>query len=251
MNRYRLLLVVVCLLTCAFCTEPLYLLGSPRSGTYWLAYILQGLTRRPVEHDGILFENPHLKRIICPKLPSIVKTHLCTNVQRHPQAKLIFILRNHRECQLRHRKLEIKKAVPEFIDLAKSNGMYFKNIHFFESWSPDKRHFVFYEDLMLNPEQEILKLARFLETPDILVKRFIDRLDEHIRCSYQLKQKKKIPLPTMGRDKLVYYSKKIPSTLNHLMDDAVRKHQPVIWEKYLKRYEWLDPHTKHAGITTE
>lgn len=234
-------LLLICFVACSLCAEPIYLLGSPRSGTYWLAYILQGITGRPIRHDSDPFRNPYLQHIINPRLPYILKTHLKTELEKrpyHPHAKLVMIIRNHRESQLRHRKLDYNIAVPEFVRHAQLNGMYFQNIQFFESWDTKRRHCIFYEDLILHPQEEILKLAHFLNAKEHLVTDFIKKLDNHISQSYQLKQQRKTPIPTKGTDKLVYYSKRIPLELNKEMDDAVREYQPKVWEKYLKRYEW-------------
>lgn len=139
-------------------------LGYPRSGNSWLKYIIQHLVL-DCEYE---------------------KTH---RLVKHPQAdeKLLVIVRDYKECIPRH--LESFKEQPVTIinnmkrmteTLGTQNPLsYIHPLHEYNEFKGSKL-LIYYEDLISNPEKQILRLAKFLGVEKTTTySNFIKELDRH------------------------------------------------------------------------
>ena len=113
--------------------------------------------------------------------------------------------------------------------------MYINNLKKYDSWNPNKRLLVYYEDLIEEPEETFKKILSFFgkdtSLVEILMKDFenfkVEILKKYIKSQgYSA---------TRGND-IYFHSKKFRPFEIYNMDKAISSRHPKLWEKYLKRY---------------
>ena len=249
MTRIIALLLSVLLMLSQANGEDILLLGVRRSGTQWTTYILQALTNRTIDLGNIETVYAPFKHTVQPELPRIYRKHWKTYGKRvisdNGKNKLILLIRNYREAYLRQYHDRASLALVDLGSQAKNTTEFFDNIHIFESWKDKNRLLIYYEDLMLNPREEITKISRFLNVPEPKLNAFLRNLNKHVLTCFSIKNGRfNFQTPSKGKQNILYHSQKISSDMNFKIDNVIRQYQPDIWEKYLKRYEWTNSEKK-------
>lgn len=110
------------------------------------------------------------------------------SLRANQYSKLILLLRNYKDCIVRHHGLDHIHKYPSlkrFLIDKKQNQppvWYASNIMEFHKFTGDKI-ILYYEDLMTNPEDSILKLSSFLDLEIDVAKEFIKDIDKHYLTS--------------------------------------------------------------------
>jgi hypothetical protein len=224
----------------AYKGERTFLLSYPRSGNTWTRYWVEYLTGRPTFHRFNLKDSRNhpigwqAGFEINPELPPIEKVHTQKEIEKAggdcAQDKLILIVRNPKEALSRHGGREITCQVLQG-DGSKGNSdprIYFKNIAVYDSWNPEKRLLIFYEDLLAKPIQTIITVLIFLESS-------FDKIDSFV-ANYKLHKKNAIKLYKASESKgndLLYHSKMIAPDHRKQIDAWINELYPHIWQTYL------------------
>ena len=251
MRNILLVLGVLASTTFAF-AENLYLLSFPRSGSHWTMYIIQYLTKKYWVKGTKKYVFPNLESVIDPRLSPNYRAHVVKYIKTldpsnkacfnaHKGDKLIFILRNYRECFIRHcgynsdlttKKFQLNHLVKSYVDL----------ITTYEKWDTDHRLLICYEDLMMRPEEEIARISKFLGADTTRLRDFVDHLDKHILAS--LNERKEASM-SKGKD-ISYHSKNQDQHFLAKIDSEVESYSALYWDKYLKQYS-LDESMEKAS----
>lgn len=214
------------------------LLSYPRSGNTWTRYCLEFLTQRPTFHKE--HHNPVNQPLgwsagfeLDFNKPPIQKIHILHNVPGYNNEtdKLILIVRNPKEAIKRHESR---------LDYAmlKDSHLYFTNITVYDSWNPENRILIFYEDLLTNPEKTLQKLGDFLNEPMPTLDEFMQNYKKHQQTAISLYRES----VTQGKD-LLTYSKQMGKEYCRKIDIWIEELYPEVWHKYLQhRYseDFLD-----------
>jgi hypothetical protein len=221
-----------------------YLLSYPRSGNTWVRYIVEVMSKRPtIGYDNKTDIPIGKRRNIGVNLnaePILIKRHNLHEKYKDGD-KLILIVRDYKECIIRHSASEDGKQ--SLLDKSKfkfdkeTNGLhsdgvdYIGCIEHYEKWPGDKL-FVYYEDLLTNHTKEIPRIVDFLGIDKRQVPGFLDMYRHHFKQAIQAYHEKSYT----GGVKLQYHQNKIPVEFRDHMVSKIKKQHPRIYEQYLKRY---------------
>lgn len=230
-----------------------YLLSFPGSGNTWLRYCLEYLTKRPT----LEMRTEKITKINCPfgywfdmqtdynKLP-IWKVHYIDQMKMmgtfdSQQETLIVIVRNPKEALPRifnllsrrnkNRSLDNPTAKELFNNTLTMN--YFDILKLYDEWCPDKRHLIYYEDLITQPEQVFKKLLNFLNVSPEYLDDFMAQYDEHKLASLSMYEKQEDTSLTKG-EKTKHHALLVSSDERRKLDLYIAHVFPHIWQKYLK-----------------
>ena len=168
---------------------------------------------------------------------------------------LICVIRNYKECitiySIKDNDLDItdKEIVWQSFmsELKGQNAMergfdstdYISNIKLYDQTNKNK-YLIYYEDLIANPEIELLKIADFLKTcqqddAEIKAKKILENYNYHKQiCLNEYKNR----LYTNGDpNKLLFHSAKLNKEIKIKLDNYIAINWPKLWDKYLKRYK--------------
>lgn len=209
-----------------------FLLTFPRSGTHWMMYCLQTLTGRPwhVHNRNLLkwidFENDE-------NMPYLYHTHYirCLASPNRDKDFLIVLLRNYKECFLR--QYGSYDAMQR--ELKGKGFYYFENLKYFDSWAPDKRILIYYEDLMADSKSEVTRVLTLMGESLDGVEAFFVEVDRHRERVIQYYNRRYDGAESRGEDAL-YHSKSYPVEDLQKIDQIIQEAYPDLWQKYLKRY---------------
>lgn len=202
-----------------------------RSGTNWIRYFIEFASGLPT---------PGQTRLIQGKNYFIDRAHcaypIMTNYNR-----VLLVLRDYRECLLRHHKESWYKQpnVEAFLTneaLKQPPSWYIKNIKAFDRFE-GKKLLIYYEDLLQQPEISFLKLAEFLELNPLKVQIFLKNIDQHFEGSIQAYTKGGHLSETSSTKDFKYHSRTAltPAQVEEF-DQYYFTQYPGIAEKYLRRY---------------
>ena len=154
--------------------------SSPRSGNHWVRFIVEYLTGHPTCGTD---DNPNDKPIFMDKFPSV------SHPLAHVSSKRSYILyKSHKPYPLLNDSTiillvrNIGELIPRYVQEQPSNMReewlrgYIKLIKAYDEFSGAKMH-IYYEDLLLNPEREILRIKHFSGASDSRYKAFINHYD--------------------------------------------------------------------------
>ncbi|XP_048242417.1 sulfotransferase 1B1-like [Haliotis rufescens] len=168
--------------------DDILLYGYPRSGHHWLFEIVNMLVTSTADYvpftleSGVLELQPDtsLRRLSSPRiLTTHVQAHLLPRELQQRNVRTVHIIRDPKDVAVSW--FHFYHAYPEdkyegswddwlhlFISDKFMWGTWFDHIRSFEkmceSLDPSLLHIIFYEDLKKNTQEEVQKLARFLET---------------------------------------------------------------------------------------
>lgn len=230
-----------------------YLLSFPGSGNTWLRYCIEFLTKRPT----LEMRTQKITKINCPigywldmqtdytKLP-VWKVHYIDQMKSMgtfdpSNETLIVIVRNPKEALPRIFNLlsQRNKNKPLENPIAKelfNNSLtmnYFDILNLYDSWCPDKRHLIYYEDLITQPENVLRNLLHFLQdTPDY-IDEFMLCYYEHKCTSLSMYEKQEDSSLTKG-EKTKHHALLMSPEERQKLDQYIAYVFPDIWQKYLE-----------------
>jgi hypothetical protein len=160
-------------------------------------------------------------------------------MQRHP--KVMLVLRDYRECLLRHhRSLWLRNPiVNEFlVDRSEEQPArwYIENIEAFDEY-PREKLLLYYEDLVIKPETIIPRLSEFLGLNPERTADFIDRLDAKAAQSVGIYAASgRLSVTGASRDLRHHAHEHLSAAQQLEFDTFYRERYSNLFEKYLKRY---------------
>lgn len=219
------------------------LLSYPRSGNTWARYCLEVLTKKPTSYPESVGDNPIGERLeIGVDLSAEHVAYKSHNISDTDDIRLLVIVRDFKEAIPRH-FLEIEGKPPPFMQYFKSqtNGKtakgvdYIKILQQYDDMVGPKR-LLYYEDLIRYPYDTIKSLVSFFDqVVEAQFEAFWKSFDAHKKQglnAYHATSR------TEGNvAKLKWHQSKLGHQDIQLMISHVKTNYPIIWDKYLKRYE--------------
>lgn len=209
------------------------LLSYPRSGNTWIRYCVEYLTKQPT----IGYMRPRSASWDMKCIGSFVDLGVdldADNIlfKRHALDclhedvdKLILIVRNYKECIVRHMNVKSIKPTP----LIESN--YMELIKYYDQFVGEKT-LIYYEDFIVDIKPILEQLLTLLEYDDSHLKSFIKNLEQHKTQSLALYGS----TITKGK-KALFHSCKLGEELSQMWDKYLIDNYEQLFVKYLKRYE--------------
>jgi len=223
-------------------------LSSRRSGSNLITCSLLAITRKPV---GKFFPNRKIHEVeknlleldLVSNKPFLYRTHqmkLWHKIPTHLN-KLIFVTRNPKELLFREYKIssleelqsdQVKRFIREYV----------KRFKIYESWCAHNRILVFYEDFIEQKNDEILlMLLHFMGEKPTFYHDFVNHREEYyakILDKYtNYRQSRKQGKSSVDGPKAIYYTKNVDLELLRCVDEMLQIEAPLIWKKYLKRFQ--------------
>lgn len=231
---------------CDYKGQRTFLLSYPRSGNTWLRYCLEYLTARPTMHRFNMKDPMNQPLGWCADFPvdcnkpPIEKVHTKREMQRaeyDPENDLlIVIVRNPKEAIARHLNKDITfktfKGGRGKLSLG-SPYTYFENLMVYNSWKPENRILIYYEDLITDPDDVLTALLLFLNEPLDNLYIFMQNFAEHKKNAISIYQKSEKESKTKGDD-LLFHSKKMSPDHRKEIDSWAEQLYPELWRTYLK-----------------
>lgn len=172
--------------------DDIFVVSYPKSGTTWLQAIVWNVLNcknpeKPQPSFGELKKLHHrfidlngIEGIASLPKPRVLVTHLPYEiVPRNPKSKYLYVIRDPKDTVIsyffmllgiyKYPESDIKDCIDNFIVGNQIYGDYFRNV---KSWWPHKDDenilVLFYEQMLENPGQEIMRVAQFLSegSPD-------------------------------------------------------------------------------------
>lgn len=197
-----------------------YIISYPRSGNHFVRFIVEYLSGRPTlgcsKNDVPIYMNDfgeYNPINIIDKSPIFKKSHSSVN----SNGKLILILRNYKECLLRHNNGNVK--------LSDVDG-YFKLIQCFNSHKGDKI-IISYNDLINDVDKVVKQISNFLSTFD-RVGDFIENKNNLISLSKNAK--KRAWAGSVSGDDLRYHQKRYNFDWSNIDDYIIKKYDNILEE---------------------
>lgn len=233
----------------------LFILTNPKSGSHLLLYSLIKITQRPLrgrvpfwhfENDPAFFPPENLTdyplNFSKPTTYWGHEYHLLKPLN-HSKNKLIFILRNYKENILSQLTFKHKdESIPLDLETLLLNEIlkegiifqeYMTRLRLFDSWNPEDKCLIAFEDLTAHPEIFVPQVMFFIEDDSEYLS-FVDHYEE-FQKELLAEYSKKGNRTGSGTD-LSFFSRKISLALLEQVDEYVRQHYPDLWEKYLERF---------------
>jgi len=202
-----------------------------RRGTNWVRYFLEVCSNQPTPGQTRYVEGTDY---------FIDRAH-CAYPVLHKYSKVILLLRDFKECLLRHNKDEWLSLnnVEQFLDaqdFQQPCEWYIKNIEAFDNFKGPKL-LLYYEDLMQSPANEFTKLAVFLSLSEEVVSRFIDNIDKHFHASVAAYTAGGHASETAKTKDLQAHARKLlTDEQKNEFDRYYLRKYPSLTQEYLKRY---------------
>jgi len=226
-----------------------YLMSYPRSGNTWLRYIVEFFAKtKSYGHTGCDVDNNISEKIKTlgnvdnNNEPFLFKRHWFekNDNPNYNEDNLIVILRNYKECIVRHSG---KKSFEDFCGIIMGNhifGDYMFGLKVYEKWG-GKKEILYYEDLIINPRAQIEKILSFFDIPiDGRLDEFMNNYELHKKESLKYYSQNIAQSATNGDSgKLKFHSNIYNEKQIKERDDFVNEKFPDLYEKYLKRYEGI------------
>jgi hypothetical protein len=223
-----------------------------RSGTNLVSCSLNAITRKPV---GV-FPGKQYARLMNERLgldmisdePFIYRTHSFVDVAKaSPEfSRLVFLTRNPKELLLRHFSI-IQKSDLHQNHIQAFLNEYLDYFRVLDSWPVNNRILLFYEDVIANLDQSLLTILDFIgEEPNFMDDYILHKteyLDKILNvykaiCKNQRKgEASREGESTREKPMPIYYTQNKSSELLKYIDQVLEEKDPVIWEKYLKRFQ--------------
>jgi len=217
------------------------LITYSRSGTNWLRYVIELLTGQPT---------PGHQRLHGGEDFAIDRAHQGYRVASEYQ-RIVLVVRNYKESLIRHyidqwqagRDGAQRMDVTGFLDDRSGPQppeWFIENIRAYDGFQGD-RLLLYYEDLMTDPQAELLRLIEFLDLPREGVDDLFANLDEHRRRSVELYRQNQESYTEGAADKLNHHSEALLSEdEQRAFDRYYAERHPQLFERYLKRYARTD-----------
>lgn len=246
-NIYRsLILLIIC------ASSPLaaqnFLYSIPRSGSHFFIYGMGFLTREPYTDASLFvegknadmtspFSNPFELEFDSSQPPLLIRTHKADDVANLSTKgdKLILILRNPIEVLIAEKKMNNERV--RKINQRDLNH-FLAYLEYFESWSPENRLLLYYEDLVKNPRSVFDAALTFLGRDKQHLDVFIENID-HYRQVSKKKYSAHFPHnPAQSNNRLDHHQQDLsnPKQTNYYIHRYLSTRQPHLYHKYLAHY---------------
>lgn len=202
--------------------------GYPRSGNHWLKYCIENALNIPI---GFCHANG---------------VNVWNYISNDNSLRLVMIVRNYKECVIRHvcssNKFnffniilsEMSGVTP--VEVKKKNKTdYVALLNLFNNYAHEKI-LIYYEDLITEPEKELYRLAEFFKVEDHNIKEFMNDFKKHKRKSLRITAGETQKPETNG-NALIHHSNKISKPRRIELDNHLIENFSDLFEKYLKRYK--------------
>ncbi|KAF8787311.1 Sulfotransferase 1C2 like protein [Argiope bruennichi] len=160
--------------------DDIIIASYPKTGTFWLQYILIQITSRGESFPS--FQDVHAKTFMEMVGPDVIdslegvrmyKHHYRYDmVKKNPKSKVLYIYRNPEDIfvsfihfmeNVREEKLNFEECFEGFLSGNIEYGSYFEHVlSFLDHKDDDNLLLISYEKLHASPKEEILRIARFL-----------------------------------------------------------------------------------------
>ncbi|MFQ5965699.1 MAG: hypothetical protein ACE5KZ_15610 [Candidatus Scalinduaceae bacterium] len=202
-----------------------------RSGTNWIRYIVEYISGCPT---------PGQKRLISGNNYYIDRAHRAYPVMKFYK-KVVLIIRDYRECILRHHK-DIWSDYPNVValltdaELEQPTSWYIKNIEAFDAFQGEKL-LIYYEELLEKPEETIMELSAFLGLDQKKTKLFLEDIDVHFQYSVNVYTREGHCSETSSTKDVRFHAetKLTPDQVKEF-DEFYFSRYPDLSNKYLLRY---------------
>lgn len=210
------------------------LLSYPRSGNTWVRYCVEYLTKQPTIGYTIARSAPWDMKCLGSFVDLgvdldaeniLFKRHALEYLHEDVN-KLVLIIRNYKECIIKHRSQAGKPINIHLLAQANYMGL----IQYYDMFVGDKI-LIYYEDLITDIKPILDQLLTLLEYDDIHLKSFMENLEKHKKQSLNLYGGS----TTMGK-KLLFHSYRLGEELTKLWDEYLLEHHEKLFVKYLQRY---------------
>jgi len=210
------------------------LISYPRSGCNWIRYVTEFLSKKRTPG--------HFRLIIGGKAAAFNRVHAWRAADSFKSyEKAILLIRNYKECLIRHHPEEFKKS--ESVKQFFASGCiqppiwYILNIKNFDLFK-GKKLLIYYEDLIKDPKMELSKIIDFLElkVPHKRQKSFFGNLDYHKNKSMKLYSLNERSDTNGDLNKVIYHSKKLTDEQKEDFDDFLQNNYHALYSRYLRRY---------------
>ncbi len=204
-----------------------------RSGTNLTMAMLNQLTGKDclwsrfesLWHKGVIFNRTKVKTD-SHAFP-ILGSHYRGDFSELRENKLIVTLRDYKEYFCRKGRLQYSKE---------SIQNYLLHLKFFDNWDFDKKLLVRYEDLIDDPSKVMINLTKFLGTPESKV----SELQENYNLFKRLVFDSYLFYPGGTKNDGLssdFHQKKTSRKKLLQLEDAIKKENPYLFAKYLRRYK--------------
>lgn len=231
-----------------------FFLSFPNSGTNLTVGLLQALTKKPVRstlgdpnkvsrHVNRLNLELDNSKLTLYRLHGKRKGQLAfLRSIDHNKNKLLLILRNPKECIVRHFEYSEKDFMNSVISESGGYKFFIENLKLFDSWGNQKTKLViYYENLITNPRREMIKVLDFFEESHSNLDNIFTNLEGitgKILESYQTSRcVKKRARMFSGGNQSIYHSRNFSKENMQIVDEYISSTYPNLWNKYLKRYQ--------------
>lgn len=223
--------------------EKTFLLSFPRSGNTWTRYCVEYLTKRPTGESPYLtpenIKNEHINGPLGNffplgtnlSKPPLIKCHnLGTFISK--DYKLVTLVRNYKECLLRH-------SLYNLTDAKSYIRGYFSVLETYDNWPEDKKHLIYYEDLILSPKKILSKLLEFLEEEKTNLPSFMLNYSEHKKNALSIYNELTEHGSLSSGDDVLFHSKVISEDQLIPLDKLCENHNKRLYNLYLSRYRQI------------
>ncbi|MCB1112349.1 MAG: sulfotransferase domain-containing protein [Chlamydiales bacterium] len=242
-------------------SDRLFILTNPKSGSHLLLYSIMKVTKRPLRGRLPLWHFHNDPPCFPPDnimgyeldftKPTTYWGHeyYLLSKLNHSRNKLIFILRDYKEnltsnVMIFHqlRQNPDPEAIDSHLhDLIINEEPIFQEwltrLELFDSWDPDHRLLVHFEDLVHHPENFLPQVLAFIgDDSDYL--NFIDNYDafkQEISDRYDGKKNR-----TGSGSNVKFFRQYISKETLQKVDAHMEEHYPDLWERYLKEFKEQD-----------
>lgn len=200
--------------------------GYPRSGNNWLCYCLSKISNCGISQLSYAHGNTF---------------NFWKNIANN-ENNLVFIIRNYKECIVRHTnanfkiiKMELSGSTP--IETGKEDTDYISLMKLYDSYSENRKYLVYYDELIKNPERTLNNLLKFTQEDSDKLNEFMKNYDYHKNFSLKKYSNLIQPPITKGEiNKITFHRNKLSINQRHELDNYINRKFPNLFEKYLIRY---------------
>jgi hypothetical protein len=208
------------------------LITYSRSGTNWLRYFIEKVSGQPT---------PGQDRLVSGGNYIIDRAHAgFLNAEKY--SSIFMILRNYKECLVRHHGLKKIRQFSSIEDYLKNEVLnqppswYINNLIAFNEFK-GKKMLIYYEELISFPEKKLSELGDFLNLDKQAVVEFLSNIEDHKKGSVLAYTKVSHKSDTSGDPtKLNFHSKALTQDELSDFDSYYEKHFPSLFKKYLYPY---------------
>jgi hypothetical protein len=174
------------------------------------------------------------------KPPILTKSHKFYGSEYDDGEKVIFLIRDYKECMTRHAIAERwkgsydEKAIRKFDSETKGKNSavdYIEVLQHYDKW-PKEKLLLYYEDLMTKPKIQIDRIAELFSIDKKRVHKMFQNYNRHFNSGIQVYHARSI---TKGK-KLTQHQDKLKPATRKYMINQIKNNHPEIYKKYLSRY---------------